>query len=262
MAVLNVHEWGPSDGVPVLVIHGVQNTGIRYRRVAQEGLPEARVMAVDLRGHGGSTWDPPWATDTHVADLLETMDALGVERATVMGHSFGGMITTHLIAAAPHRVTRAALLDPAVAIAPSSVAESAENTRRDDGWASPEEAREARAAMRPPHALDSVDEDLRTFMRQDPDGRYRFAFSRPAAVTAWGEMARPPAVLDGFGGELLLVTALQADLVNDRLRDRLRRDLGDRFREVGIDAGHMLFWDAFEELMGHLRPFIGLSPAP
>ncbi|MFN8122358.1 MAG: alpha/beta hydrolase [Thermoleophilia bacterium] len=262
MAVLNHYEWGPEDGPAVLFVHGVQNTGARYRRLAEEGFPECRAIAVDLRGHAASLWDPPWGADTHVADLVDTMDALGLERAPVVGHSFGGMLTTHLVAAAPERVERAALLDPAVAIAPSVAAQNAENTRRDDGWETAEEAHAARAAMRPPHAVGTVEEDLRIFMRLDEDGRYRFAFSRPAAITAWGEMARPPAGVDGFGGELLLVTALQADLVNDRLRNRLRADLGDRFREVGIDAGHMLFWDAFEELVAVLRPFLGLPPLP
>src|SRR4029077_14752926 len=44
-----------------------------------------------LRGHGDSTWDPPWDAATHVADLLETLDAEGVERVAVIGHSFGGL---------------------------------------------------------------------------------------------------------------------------------------------------------------------------
>ena len=92
MTVLNVHEWGPGDGPACLVIHGVQNTGARYRRLAQEGLPECRMLAVDLRGHADSLWDPPWNTETHVADLIETMDALGLQRVPVIGHSFGGML--------------------------------------------------------------------------------------------------------------------------------------------------------------------------
>jgi lipase len=262
MAVLNHHAWGPEDAPPVLIVHGVQNTGARYRRLAEEGLPERRVVAVDLRGHAASLWDPPWGADTHVADILDTLDALGLHRVPVVGYSFGGMLTTHLVAAAPERVERAVLLDPAVAITPSVAAQNAESTRRDDGWQTPEEAHAARARLRPPHSAGTVEEDLRVFMRLDEDGRYRFAFSRPAAITAWGEMARPPVRVDGFGGELLLVTALRADLVNDRLRNRLRTDLGDRFREVGIDAGHMLFWDAFEALVAHLRPFLGLPSLP
>lgn len=261
MAVLNVHEWGPGDGPACLVIHGVQNTGARYRRLAQEGLPECRMLAVDLRGHADSLWDPPWNTETHVADIIETMEALDLQRVPVIGHSFGGMLATHLAATVPERITGLALLDPAVALDPSAAAVAADDVRRDEGWATPDEAFEARAAVRPPHAVDTVEEDLRVFMRLDPDGRYRFAFSRPAAITAWGELARPPVSLADYSGSVLVMTALQANLVNDQLRTSLRSDLGDRFSEVGIDAGHMLFWDAFEETVVRLRTFLGL-PAP
>ncbi|MFN8109602.1 MAG: alpha/beta fold hydrolase [Thermoleophilia bacterium] len=259
MTTLHTSTWGPQDGPPVLIVHGVQNIGARYRRLAQEGLPEARVLAPDLRGHGASTWDPPWNAEQHVRDLLDTMDTHGVPRAAVVGHSFGGMLATHLAATAPERVSRVALLDPAVALPPAAAAANAETSRRDEGWATREEAREARRAQRPPHARDTVDEDLRTFLRRDPDGRYRFAFSRGASVSAWGEMARPPRPLAHYPGQVLLLTALRAQVVTPELRAHLTDQCGARFRETGIDAGHMLFWDAFETTVAVLRAFLGLD---
>jgi len=83
MAVLNLHHYGSPDGAPTLAIHGVTAHGERYRRLAHEAFPERRWLAVDLRGHGRSTWDGPWTVERHVADLIETLDAEGVERADV-----------------------------------------------------------------------------------------------------------------------------------------------------------------------------------
>jgi lipase len=259
MTPLHVHRWGPSRGRPVLVLHGVTNIGARYRRLAQQGLPDHLVLAPDLRGHGASTWHPPWDAASHVRDLVETMDACDVARAAVVGHSFGGLLGLRLAAAAPERVARLALIDPAVALPPAECAERAEAVRRDEGWASVEEARAARLAMRPPHARDTVEEDLRTFLAQDADGRFRFRFSRPAVVCAWSEMAAPPPSLSGYGGPVLLVPARQEQFVTEALRAALARDVGPRLVERGIDAGHMLFWDAFEALVALLRPFLAVA---
>jgi lipase len=154
-------------------------------------------------------------------------------------------------------VERLALLDPAVAVEPAWAARQAEAARRDDGWSDREEARAARRALRPPHAAGSVDEDLDTFLAEDPDGRVRMRFSRPAAITAWSEMARPAPSLAGYPGEVLLVPALRGGYVTGALRAALGRDLGERLREHPIDAGHMLFWDAHEELSVVLRGFLG-----
>jgi lipase len=257
MAVLNLHAWGDPGSPPVLVLHGVTNTGARYRRLAETALPGRRVMAPDLRGHAGSTWDPPWDVGRHVEDVLETLDAAGIDHAPVVGHSFGGLLAMALAGRAPERVERLVLLDPASAVDPARAGAEAERVRRDDGWASAEEARAARLALRPPHARDTVDEDLATFLRRDADGRYRLQYSRPAVVTAWSEMARPAPSLAGWPGEALLVVAGRADYVSDALRARLRADLGARLDERTIDAGHMLFWDAREELSALLRVVFG-----
>jgi lipase len=256
MSPLHVHAWGPAGAPPVLVVHGVTNTGARYRRLAQERLRGFRVVAPDLRGHGRSTWDPPWSVRQHVADLAELLDGLGPGPAAVVGHSFGGLIGMALAAAVPERVAALALVDPAAAMPPSRAAAEAEAARRDEGWADAAEARAARAALRPEHSRDTVDEDIATHLERCPDGRVRFRFSRPAAVTAWSEMAGPPPSLARYPGRALLVEALRADYVTAALREALRRDLGDRLGEEPIDAGHMLFWDAPDELGRALRGFL------
>ncbi len=256
MSRLHLHAWGPHEGRPVLVVHGVTNTGARYRRLAEEQLAGHRVVAPDLRGHGGSTWDPPWSLDRHVEDLVETVAAAGLGPVAVVGHSFGGLVGMALAAGRPDMVERLALVNPAVALAPGRAAEQADAVRRDDGWGSRAEAREARLALRPEGARDTVEEDLDTFLDEGADGRWRFRFSRPAAVTAWSEMAGSVPSLAGYPGRVLLIPALRAEYVSERLRARLREDLGDRLREEPIDAGHMLFWDAPGELGRALRGFL------
>jgi lipase len=254
---LHAHTFGPENGPRLLLLHGVTGTGTRFRRFAEEELPGVRVIAPDLRGHGDSTWDPPWHVERHVADVLALMDDLGLDRVPVAGHSFGGLISMRLAGVTPGRVERLALIDPVAGLSPAVAAARAEDTRRDEGWASEAEAREARLAMRPPHARDTVDEDLAAFLRRDSDGRYRFPFSRSAVVTGWSEMARPAPSLGGYPGQVLLVPALQADFVTPAFTDRLRDELDGRLVAQGLDAGHVLYWDAKEELGALMRDWLG-----
>jgi lipase len=254
---LHAHTFGPEDGPPLLLLHGVTASGLRYRRFAEEELPGVRVIAPDLRGHGDSTWDPPWNVERHVADLLALMDDLGLDRVPLAGHSFGGLVAMTLAGADPGRVERLALIDPVAGLAPATAAARAEDTRRDEGWASEVEAREARLAMRPPHARHTVDEDIALFLRRDEDGRYRFPFSRSAVVTGWSEMARPQPSLAGYPGQVLLVPALQADFVTPAFTERLRAELDGRLTDEGLDAGHVLYWDAKEGLGALMREWLG-----
>jgi lipase len=255
---LHLHRLGDAAGAPLLALHGVTGHGGRYGALAERGLPERRWLAPDLRGHGFSTWDAPWTTEQHVADLMDTLDDEGVERCDVVGHSFGGLLATHMAAAFPHRVGRVVLVDPAIAQSGQDMLEAAEETRHDEGWESREQAVEQRSAGRPPQALPYVADDLDAALERGEDGRYRQRFCRSTVIAAWSEMAQPPVSLAGFGGELLLIPALQDGMVTPALTDRLRADVGDRLTERGIEAGHMVYWDAFDELVDALRGF--LSP--
>jgi lipase len=253
---LHVHRFGPDDGPPLLCIHGVTGHGRRFRRLAEEGFPQRRVVAVDLRGHGRSPYEPPWTVEQHVRDVVAVLDAERLERVPVLGHSFGGLIATHLLAAAPERVERAILVDPAIGLDPAHALGEAEAIRTPASWASLDAARDARREGRPPQAFAGSDEDVAEHAVRGHDGRYRFRLCPSAAVTAWSEMARAPVALGGCTVPLHLIAAGQAPYVTDATRAWLRADLGDAFSEVTIDAGHMLYWDAFEETVGHARRFL------
>jgi lipase len=256
MAVLNLHHYGAPDGAPTLAVHGVTAHGERYRRLAQEAFPERRWLAVDLRGHGRSTWDGPWTVEQHVADLLETLDAEGVERVEVVGHSYGGMIGLHLLATAPERVARLALLDPAIELPGEWLPRLADELIEDPGWATPEEALAKRIEGRVPQSVADATEDVQRHLHLAPDGRWRMRFCRGAAIAGWSEMARRTVSVAHASRPVLLVVAKQEEIVRPELRASLARDLGDRLATVELDCGHMVYWDSFDETASALRAFL------
>jgi pimeloyl-ACP methyl ester carboxylesterase len=98
---------GPEDGPPILLVHGWPQNWWSWRHVIPGLAGRFRVIAPDLRGHGW-TEAPTEGYDKEQlsADLLAVLDALGIERATWIGHDWGGW--TGLLAAlrAPARLHR------------------------------------------------------------------------------------------------------------------------------------------------------------
>lgn len=117
-------EWVPeiSTGGTVLAIHGITASHMTWPLIAQ-GLPAVRVIAPDLRGRGGSRSLPgPWGMNAHADDLLRVLDAAGVDRASVVGHSMGAFAAVTLAHKHPDRVERLVLIDGGL---PLPVAEAA-----------------------------------------------------------------------------------------------------------------------------------------
>jgi pyruvate dehydrogenase E2 component (dihydrolipoamide acetyltransferase) len=105
---------GPDEGTPVLMIHGF-GADLSTWMFNQEALAADRpVYAIDLPGHGGSSKQ---VDDASAAGLARTvrayMDAAGIARAHLVGHSLGGAIAVEIALAAPDRVTALTLVSPA-----------------------------------------------------------------------------------------------------------------------------------------------------
>jgi pyruvate dehydrogenase E2 component (dihydrolipoamide acetyltransferase) len=105
---------GPDEGTPILMIHGF-GADLSTWMFNQEALAADRpVYAIDLPGHGGSS---KRVDDGSAAALSRTvrayMDAAGIKRAHLVGHSLGGAIAVEIALAEPERVTALTLIAPA-----------------------------------------------------------------------------------------------------------------------------------------------------
>jgi pimeloyl-ACP methyl ester carboxylesterase len=81
-----------------------------------------RITAFDFPGHGGSEMPPAtWAVDDFVGLTLGVMAQLGIERPSILGHSFGGRVAIKLAAAHPQAIDRLVLVDSAGVPPPRTV---------------------------------------------------------------------------------------------------------------------------------------------
>lgn len=114
---INVHYQVKGEGPDVVMLHGVTSSlAIWYAKVMPELGKQFRVTAYDLRGHGYSDPTPTGYTSRSMADdLLALLDHLNIEKARLVGHSFGGSIALHLALLHPERVEAVVLGDTGVA---------------------------------------------------------------------------------------------------------------------------------------------------
>ena len=99
---LRATRW-PGSGTPVLLLHGLASSR-RFWDLVVPGLAGLPVVALDQRGHGDSERpDGPYDGATVVADALTALDALGLSRVVVVGHSWGATTALRRAAEAPGR---------------------------------------------------------------------------------------------------------------------------------------------------------------
>lgn len=98
------------QGPPVLCLQGVGLDGRGWRPQVDELSRRFSLICPDNRGIGGSVTRGPISIEAMAADALAVLDAEGVPRAHVVGHSMGGIIAQQVALAAPHRVKSLALL--------------------------------------------------------------------------------------------------------------------------------------------------------
>lgn len=113
----NLHFQHLGQGPDLVMIHGITgNLAVWHLEIVPALMSTYRLTTYDLRGHGYSDVPPTgYTTADHASDLRQLLDALGIERAHIMGHSFGADIALHFAILYPDRLDRLVLIEPAIA---------------------------------------------------------------------------------------------------------------------------------------------------
>jgi non-heme chloroperoxidase len=112
---LHYAERGDPTGEAIIFLQGYSDSWFSFSGVLSLLSPEYHAFAPDQRGHGDS--DRPegrYTVDDYAADVDAFMDAVGVEEATLVGHSGGTLIAPRVALSYPHRVSRLVLIGSAI----------------------------------------------------------------------------------------------------------------------------------------------------
>lgn len=240
------HDHAPAGarGAPLVLVHGAGGTHRAWPE-SLRALPGRRVIAVDLPGHGEAP--PPGATaiGAYAVAVAGMLDALGIARAVLAGHSMGGAVALALALDAPGRVAGLVLVGTGarLRVAPAMLALCADPSR----------AREAAGAMAGASFGAGATEAEREALAAE------VAAQRPGVLH--GDLSACDAFdviprLAEVRASALVVVGTDDRLTPPRYAAALRAALpGERLLEVP-GAGHMVALEAAPEVTAAVAAFL------
>ncbi|MDQ3016437.1 MAG: alpha/beta fold hydrolase [Bacteroidota bacterium] len=99
------------NGSPVVILHGLFGMLDNWRAIAKSLESDFQCILFDLRNHGKSPRDPNMDYKVMAADVLESMDDLGLKEAIIMGHSMGGKVAMRFAFDYPQRISKLIVVD-------------------------------------------------------------------------------------------------------------------------------------------------------
>ncbi|GIY07038.1 hypothetical protein CEXT_735261 [Caerostris extrusa] len=106
-------EGCDEDQPPILFLHGMFGCKEQWEEVPRKvgEATKRKVYAIDARNHGASEWTDDFDFDMNVDDLFHFMDTIGAQKATIVGHSMGGITAIKAALREPERIEKFAAED-------------------------------------------------------------------------------------------------------------------------------------------------------
>jgi len=172
---IRIREWGDPAAPAMVLLHGLRGYSGSWRKLAEAFSDSWRLVAFDARGRGESDWDAQrnYYTDAYLADLETVVDALGLDRFVLVGHSMGGTTSYCYAAKHPQRLLGLVVEDITAGSSLAGagferiVAEMAALPKRFADWG---EARAYWRKLRPGVSDAAIEERLFESMRAADDG--------------------------------------------------------------------------------------------
>jgi len=139
---LHYLDWGSPDKPPMILLHGIARHAHTFDHLAPHFAGSFHVLAIDLRGHGDSDWDPEgdYLVEDHVKDLEDLIAQLRLQRITLLGNSTGGRVAQVFAGLHPNLVAKLVVEDVGPERPEDIASGFARRVRQEaDGWASEDE---------------------------------------------------------------------------------------------------------------------------
>ncbi len=267
-ATVHYTRMGRSTGPALVLLHGFSDAGQCWLRLGTDLASEYDVVMPDAAGHGRTSPAAPGESPARsVADVVGIIDALGLERPVLIGHSMGAATAARLAGEAPDRVRGVVLEDPGwrdgVSAPTTTAAAGSRSQLRSPAWTtwmrslkdlSPAERRLVADRERPEWA----EEERGPWIEAKAQFNLDALAAMPApTLTAWREIARR------ITCPVLLLTAdVERGAIVTPEAAREAASLLPAVRVVHIPgAGHNIRREQYEPVRAAVRAFLAeLAP--
>lgn len=229
---------GRGDRPPILCLPGLTRNARDFEGVAERLAVDWRLIAVDLRGRGGSARAPDpasYAPPVYVDDVERLIAALGLERFILFGTSLGGLIAMLLAWRDPGRIAGALLNDVGPELDPAGLERIRSYIGRPQSWSDWDEAArrlaDAHGHVYPDWPAERWPVQARRLCREQADGSIRFDYDMRIAepILAAGADAPTfdlwPALRALRGIPTLLVRGALSDLLSEEVAERMAEEV-------------------------------------
>jgi pimeloyl-ACP methyl ester carboxylesterase/ABC-type molybdate transport system substrate-binding protein len=239
---LRIHylDWGSSGKQPLILLHGIGRVAHTFDHVVEHFNESYHVIAVDLRGHGESAWDPERAylVEDYVKDIAGFVGALGLRDIVIWGNSTGGRVAQVFAGMQPDRVA-AVIVEDVGPERPREIASRVTSRiQKEDetGWSSeaellaelktgnPRTAEEVLRALA--HYGSKPRPDGRVIWRRDPGIAKGFV-----PTELWKQVAQ-------IQSPILYIVGGRSAIVPPEIQEKLKRTLPQARIVTMPDAGH------------------------
>lgn len=246
-------------GTPLLVLHGLYGHSGNWASLARELAATREVYALDARNHGQSPHSPTMDFAAMAGDVLETLDALGLDKVDLLGHSMGGKTVMQVALHAPERVRRLIVVD----IAPVAY------TRGDvpvlEGLCAIDPAAlasrdEADTALQEWVQDSRVRDFLLANLQKDRHGGFRWRFNLPVLRANFQAIIGWPAGKSQYTGPVLFIKGANSDYILAEHREAILRQFPAARSKVVGGAGHWVHSEKPDTFLKLVEDFLAGSP--
>ncbi len=248
-----------AEGPPLVILHGLYGNQGNWSTHARHLAQHHAVYAFDARNHGQSPRADSMRLEEMAADVAETMDALALDSAHLLGHSMGGKTAMLLALQQPQRVASLVVVD----IAPVAYAKGSDSTLAalvalDVAGLNSRAEADAKLAER--ITSKAVRDFLLANLQRSAEGAFQWRINLPVIQQYFNDVTGWPEHKQVYDGPTLFIRGEQSDYILPEHHDTMRRQFPHGTLKTVANAGHWVHSEKPEAVQRLVENFLADLP--